>query len=150
MDLGDLARDSITGFEGVVIGITDWLYNCERVVIQPQKLKDGKVIGDESFDIGQCLLRRKGVVVGTVQTAKVFKNGATVKDTITGFVGTVIGQTRWLHAPTSIIVQPVGLEKGEIKKALSFEVGRLALVKDVKVERPKPEDGGPMPTPRRF
>jgi hypothetical protein len=55
--LGDRARDKITGFEGIVIARTDWLYNCVRFVIQPSALnKDGKPIESESFDEDQLEL----------------------------------------------------------------------------------------------
>ena len=43
IELGDTAKDSITGFSGVVIATTFWLHGCERLTLQPQKLdKDGK------------------------------------------------------------------------------------------------------------
>lgn len=32
--LGDLVRDEITGYEGVVIGITNWLNGCARMGLQ--------------------------------------------------------------------------------------------------------------------
>lgn len=54
--LGDIARDKVSGFEGVVIGITQWLHGCERLIIQPQKLHDGKPIDALSFDLPQVEL----------------------------------------------------------------------------------------------
>jgi len=48
--VGDIARDSVTGFKGMVIARTEWLNGCARVTIQPQKLKDGKTIDAETFD----------------------------------------------------------------------------------------------------
>ncbi len=48
--LGDRARDTITGFQGIVIGITDWLANCRRIGIQPEELKDGKPLEAVWFD----------------------------------------------------------------------------------------------------
>jgi hypothetical protein len=49
--LGDRVRDRISGFEGIVIGITDWLYQCRRPIVQPSGLdKDGAVMKTESFD----------------------------------------------------------------------------------------------------
>lgn len=51
VQLGDRVRDRITGFEGVVIGITDWLYQGRRPIVQPSKLdKDGALQKSESFD----------------------------------------------------------------------------------------------------
>jgi len=51
--LGDKARDTISGFEGVVTCISDWLNGCRRVTIQPEKLHDGKPIDNCCFDIEQ-------------------------------------------------------------------------------------------------
>jgi hypothetical protein len=48
--LGDVARDTITGFEGVVVAITKWLHGCYRITIQPQKLHDGKPVDNCTFD----------------------------------------------------------------------------------------------------
>ena len=37
-------RDSISGFEGVVVSTTDYIYGCRRLVVQPMDLdKDGKI-----------------------------------------------------------------------------------------------------------
>lgn len=53
--LGDVARDTITGYEGRVIGITEWLYQCRRLGIQPMKLdKEGRPFDIQWFDELQC------------------------------------------------------------------------------------------------
>lgn len=54
LKLGQKARDTISGFEGTVIGRTEWLYGCVRVVLQPHGLHDGKPIEAQSFDEPQC------------------------------------------------------------------------------------------------
>jgi len=51
--LGDSVRDSISGFEGVVIGITEWLYGCRRCGVQSTALHEGKPISAEWFDSPQ-------------------------------------------------------------------------------------------------
>jgi hypothetical protein len=48
--LGNLVRDSITGYEGVVVGKTLWLYGCDRCAVQTREFKDGKVPDAEWFD----------------------------------------------------------------------------------------------------
>ena len=59
--LGDRVRDRITGFEGLVIGITDWLYQCRRPIVQPTKLdNDGKSMASESFDEDQLEVLEAG------------------------------------------------------------------------------------------
>ena len=39
---GDKVRHRVTGLEGVVMGITDWLFGCHRIHIQPMDLNDGR------------------------------------------------------------------------------------------------------------
>ncbi len=50
IQLGSKVRDIYTGFEGIAIARSDWLYGCSRVSIQPIKLKDGKPVDDVWFD----------------------------------------------------------------------------------------------------
>ena len=40
IQLGDRAKDRISGFEGIVIGIGQWLHGCRRISIQPTELRD--------------------------------------------------------------------------------------------------------------
>lgn len=51
--LGKVAQDSITGFKGVVIAYTEYLYSCPRVSIQPQGLSKGIPIEVRDFDLPQ-------------------------------------------------------------------------------------------------
>lgn len=51
IELGDRVRDRITGFEGIVTGITEWLFQCRRPIVQPSSLTtDGKPTESQSFD----------------------------------------------------------------------------------------------------
>lgn len=57
IQLGDIAKDSITGFKGTVIAVTQWFHGCKRLVIQPNELgKDGKPIEAHTFDEPQVTL----------------------------------------------------------------------------------------------
>jgi hypothetical protein len=43
IELGNKVRDTLTGFAGIAVGRTAWLYGCARIAIEPTKLgKDGK------------------------------------------------------------------------------------------------------------
>lgn len=53
--LGDTARDTITGFTGVVIADTKWLHGCRRLTLQPRELKDGKPVESMTFDEPQLV-----------------------------------------------------------------------------------------------
>jgi hypothetical protein len=63
IELGDLAKDRITGFEGVVYGITTWLNGCQRITLAPRALGEhGRLPSTETFDIEQVELVKKAVV----------------------------------------------------------------------------------------
>jgi hypothetical protein len=60
IELGDEAKDTITGYKGVVVAFTTWLNKCRRLTLQSRELKDGKPIDVQVFDIEQLQLVKKG------------------------------------------------------------------------------------------
>lgn len=63
IELGDIAKDTVTNFKGVVVAETRWLHGCRRLSLQPRGVgADGKLHGQESFDEQQLKLIRKGAV----------------------------------------------------------------------------------------
>lgn len=51
VQLGDLAQDTLSGFEGVVVGVTLWLHACRQIGLKPEGLdNDGKPRAIEWFD----------------------------------------------------------------------------------------------------
>lgn len=67
--LGDIAKDTITGFTGVVVAITKWLHGCEQIALQPQELnKDGRPFDHQSFDLPQIKLVKSSVHPSTART----------------------------------------------------------------------------------
>lgn len=40
--LGQKVRDKLSGAEGTAIGMTEWLYGCRRVTVQPFATKEDK------------------------------------------------------------------------------------------------------------
>lgn len=48
--LGGKVRDRVTGFEGVVVARTDWLYGCSRFGVQSSGMKDGVPLAAQWFD----------------------------------------------------------------------------------------------------
>jgi hypothetical protein len=54
--LGNTYKDSISGYEGVAVARTVYLYGCERILIAPIKLKpDGDFLPDCWFDEAQLV-----------------------------------------------------------------------------------------------
>lgn len=70
--LGNIYKDSISGFSGVAVARTVYIYNCVRVMISPTKLKsDGDFLPDTWFDEEQL------VSVRSVKKKAVKKRSAT-------------------------------------------------------------------------
>ncbi len=48
--LGNKVKDTVTGFQGIATGRTEWMYGCARICVEPQELHDGKPIEGQWFD----------------------------------------------------------------------------------------------------
>lgn len=62
IELGDRVKDRITNLKGIAIGVTNWLYGCKRIVVQPEEAKDGKPAETFCVDAPQLEVLKKGVV----------------------------------------------------------------------------------------
>ena len=50
IQLGDKARDTVTGFEGICTVRSEFISGCTRVGLQPEVDKDGKIPEAQHFD----------------------------------------------------------------------------------------------------
>lgn len=77
INVGDVVRDTVTGFEGIAVAITKWLHGCMRITVQPQKLHDGKPIEPQTFDAPQLVLvnPRKHTACGRLAGRVLSHNG---------------------------------------------------------------------------
>ncbi len=64
INLGDEAKDRITGFKGVTIGYCKYLNGCVRWLIQPKKLRNEKMVEAEWIDEQQVELVKKAKKIG--------------------------------------------------------------------------------------
>lgn len=53
MNLGDKARDTVTGFSGTITAEHKYLNGCRRFTLQANTLKDGIPIEPQTFDVEQ-------------------------------------------------------------------------------------------------
>lgn len=60
--LGDKVKCKVTGFTGIVIGKTDYLYGCTRLGVQAKADKDGKIPDTFWCDEPQVDIVKEGVV----------------------------------------------------------------------------------------
>ena len=59
--IGQRVRDTITGFEGIVVARTEWLYGCVRLTVQSDRLAEGKPAEPYTVDEPQCALVGVGI-----------------------------------------------------------------------------------------
>ena len=62
---GDRVKDIISGFTGIVICRTEWIYGCVRIGVQPEKTAEGKPLESYTFDEPQLKLVKRAVVKAT-------------------------------------------------------------------------------------
>lgn len=70
LELGKLAKDKITGFQGILTARCEFLTGCNRYCIQPTELKDGKPIDSIYFDEAQIEIISDGISKNDVQGEK--------------------------------------------------------------------------------
>lgn len=62
VELGDKVRDKVGGFTGIVVCIGKYLTGCDRVTVQGEVGKDGKLGEAYSFDTFAVEIVKKGAV----------------------------------------------------------------------------------------
>jgi hypothetical protein len=77
-----------------------------------------------------------------------FENGATVKDSVTGIRGMIVGRTDWRFGCKRYIVQPIELQEGKPLDPVNFDEQQLVLIKQSSDSNPV-EAGGDRPSPMR-
>lgn len=78
--LGDTVKDTITGVEGVVVCISDWLNGCQTISVQQRELnKDGHPHDRLPFDVEQL-----EVVPQAARVPTMAKTGGDAQDVRSG------------------------------------------------------------------
>lgn len=67
-NLGDVVRDVITGYCGIMVVRCQWLHNCNTYGIKVRELKDGKPLDLEYFDEPQLKLVTEKVMEAKQET----------------------------------------------------------------------------------
>lgn len=66
-NLGKRAKDKVTGYEGIIIGKTKYLYGCDCYGIQSPIDKEGNLPDPKWFDEGRIEITGNGVEPKDVQ-----------------------------------------------------------------------------------
>lgn len=76
VDFGDKVTDSVTGFKGTVVAITQWLYGCRRITVQPHGLnKDGEIFDTQAFDEPSLKVTKRANTPVAVKKLRAVKGG---------------------------------------------------------------------------
>lgn len=143
--LGDRAKDKISGFKGIVAGITDWQFGNRRIIIQPETMCDGLPVENRCFDVEQVVLVKANVIKDAVQVKQLeFEQGDKVKDKVTGLKGVIVAITHWLYGCDRLLVQSEEVKDGQPTEPFNVDVKRVELVKKAAPPPPPPRvTGGP-------
>ena len=52
IQLGGRVKDKVSGFEGIAVARTEWLYGCIRIEVQAKVKKNGEIEDARMFDEG--------------------------------------------------------------------------------------------------
>lgn len=106
-ELGDHAKDGITGFEGIVMGRGQWLHGPDRIIIQPTRLdRDGKPVSEEHFDIGRIEVMKRGLFGARMPEGQFGSFlGKVATDSVTQFKGTITGIMTYLSGRVMVFME---------------------------------------------
>lgn len=140
---GDRVKDSITGYTGIIIGITDWLFGCKHVAVKREGLdKEGRPQESKSFDIQRVEVVKKNAVpiMPAPRPEEFVECGDEVQCLITKLKGIAVGVTHW-DSECAVYIQPQSIvaegEKAGMPTPDSAIVEtQLKIVKKAAVKRP--------------
>lgn len=146
--LGVIARDKLTGFEGVVIAHSKHMNNCDRFTLQPQGLVEGKSPDPYGFDAPNIeYVKESGATVMSPSISKIAPPGVIGKDRLTGVEGIVTSVTTFSNGCVRGILQPKGIHNGKPYDIIHFDMCDLEF-KTPEVLPPPRLTGGPRDTPK--
>jgi hypothetical protein len=156
IDLGSKAKDSITGFTGIVIGRTEWLYGCTRIYLESQALQEGKCVDPVAFDEQRVeeleSAESTKFPVSPARCGIEIQLGNKVKDKLTGFTGTAVSKTIWSSGNVTIQIESNSLDKGLPIGSAVFDYHRIELIQDTKPQvsaKSEARTGGPQRDPKQ-
>lgn len=136
-NLGAIASDPISGFDGVIISRVHYLYGCSQYGLAPKKNSDNSIPNTEYFD--EARIKIDDDVADTINdfdkifTLPLGKKGC---DKVTGFVGIITYGIEYLYGSNQYALTPQMDKDGKIPDGQQFDEGRIEVID----EGIKPED----------
>jgi heat shock protein HspQ len=144
IQIGDRVRDKITKLEGIVVAVGFYATGSAEARIQQEGLKDSQPIEPIHIEFPQLDVIEKQVLATPEFKELEFAFGDKVKDTVSGFTGTVHLIFYWLHGCVRYFCLRGGLlDDGQYQVGESFDGMYLELVEARKELEPAAKTGGP-------
>lgn len=144
IEVGQTAKDIVTGFEGVVACKTTYLYGVDRLGLQPRELKDGKPQESHDFDISQLKVTDTDKVLDMEPAEMTIPLGAKVRCTLTKFEGIVWSTSIFLNGCRRVGVAPSITKDNKIENNW-FDENQLEIIQEDVIPEGKRNTGGPAP-----
>ncbi len=145
--LGQQARDTVTGYEGILIAEHEYVHGCKRWGIQAPMKADGTIPEDRLVDEPQLEVTKTKRVIVARAAKKFVKLGDEARDTVSGFKGIVMGRATFINGCHRTGLYPKIDEKGKHVDSQWFDEPQLRTIKKVPVKR-ETNSGGPSPLRR--
>lgn len=127
-----VAKDTVSGFQGVVISRTAHLFGCAQYGLAPQELSaDGSPRTTEYFDESRIeVIDDSNAVEGEKDFDKIFAVplGSEVQDKVSNFKGKVLVIAESLHNCSQYYVEAPVDEKGVPAGGHFYDEGRLDII----------------------
>lgn len=142
-ELCDIARDRISGFEGVVVGIVKYQFNEDRIGIRPEMLIKGAPAAVEYFDDSAVEVVEKCGMPSRVPPPQRISFGVRVTDMVTGISGIVQAYHKHINGCGRYLVSP-DKHEGKVPDYESFTFEQLIVGQQI-VAKKQTQNGGPVP-----
>lgn len=158
---GDLLKDKLTGYEGLVICKAHFQFNEPKYALRPIDLKEDEMRDPTWFDEYQLELSIKSKFEPKFIDTSIINKlpyGTKVKHINTNFSGIVTGYDFWFNGCLRFHVQPQTLHEGKIIEYECFCFEELKIISNVNKDTINIKDnmdikkpsGGPTVNPKMF
>ena len=71
INIGDRVKDDVTGLQGIVTGIVDYISGCQQLLVQPPVDNDGKFVSSHWIDEDRLEVVDAGAITITPRAQQV-------------------------------------------------------------------------------
>jgi len=106
--LGTIVKDLVTGLIGVAENRAEFMYGCDRYLVQPRIGGDGKIPESHMIDETQLVLLEHcdPVMQPPLEPVKIFEMGQEVIDPIKEAKGVITGRAVYLNGCARVMISP--------------------------------------------